>query len=513
MNETNSTSGDLRVDRVIDDVVARRKSGSAAGEPALTRLSSDEALIVELSALSDIDWPADEVGDRIAISVAAAAGQHAASVPGPAAATVRDRRQRAGARHVRSDRSRWLAVGAAAAAALVAGAFLLTGGPHGATRHISGPSSTGQRSARVKSPDAKASGKTPASLTAMTVVGRSGALAAVGAVGNGDSFLTCVTRSICYIAGHRDGGKHADIARSVDGGATWTAGAALPVVPNPIPEWNADLSCPTPQRCFSAYESGLLETSDGFAHVRFQPVTQPSGYVEWVSCPTTQHCVAVVLSGKNGKRFIYSGDGGRTWATASAPVVSMDDTIAQLRCDRDGACIAAVVGGDESSSTASALSSTDGGRSWIMSASYSTGGGPQWLVSCGDGRNCVVGSNDGLLAWVHVTASGRIRIRIQAFPKSWPTTGVNVSCPTGRDCFLEIADVNGGGGYGNNTIEATRDDGHTWTSLGTPMVPGAPQDVAASLSCPVAAGCIAVANDPDSSQTTWVVLSNLHNVG
>lgn len=69
-------------------------------------------------------------------------------------------------------------------------------------------------------------------------------------------------------------------------------------------------------------------------------------------------------------------------------------------------------------------------------------------------------------------AVGRIRIRVQAFPKSWPATGVAVSCPTGRDCFVETADVNGAD-YGNNTIEATRDDGHIWTSLGTPMVPAA----------------------------------------
>lgn len=74
MNEMNNTSSDLRVDLVIDDVAARM-AGCAAGEPALTRLSSDEAIIVELSRLGDIDWPADEVGDRIAMSVAAAVGR------------------------------------------------------------------------------------------------------------------------------------------------------------------------------------------------------------------------------------------------------------------------------------------------------------------------------------------------------------------------------------------------------------------------------------------------------
>jgi hypothetical protein len=178
------------------------------------------------------------------------------------------------------------------------------------------------KTALAKSPDAKASGETPASLTAMSVVGRSGALAAVGAVGNGAGFLTCVTRSICYIAGTRDGGKRADIARSVNGGATWTAGAARPAHTF---EWNAGLSCPTPRRCFSAFGSGLLETSDGFAHYRFQPVTKPSDGVDWVSCPTTQHCVADIFGGNNSKTFIYSDDGSPTctvpaelWARTAA---------------------------------------------------------------------------------------------------------------------------------------------------------------------------------------------------
>ncbi|MGO8882558.1 MAG: hypothetical protein ACLPUO_01865 [Streptosporangiaceae bacterium] len=40
-----------------------------------------------------------------------------------------------------------------------------------------------------------------------------------------------------------------------------------------------------------------------------------------------------------------------------------------------------------------------------------------------------------------------------------------------------------------------------------------PDDEAAFLSCPVTAGCIAVANDPHGSQQIWVVLSNLHGNG
>jgi hypothetical protein len=129
----------------------------------------------------------------------------------------------------------------------------------------------------------------------------------------------------------------------------------------------------------------------------------------------------------------------------------------------------------------------------------------QYMVSCGDGRNCVVGSNDGYLAWMHAAASGGIGIRVQAFPSSWGTSGDAVGCATGLDCFVET------GGSGGEMLEATRDEGHTWTS--TPLAPSVPQDTAVDMSCPVAAGCIAMANDGSGDQSSWVVLSNLHDTG
>src|SRR5260221_14732255 len=79
----NDASGDLWIDLMIDDVLTRRTAGRVA-EPTRTRPGSAEALIAELAELSGIDWPADEVGDRIAIGVAAAARQGAARGPGPA---------------------------------------------------------------------------------------------------------------------------------------------------------------------------------------------------------------------------------------------------------------------------------------------------------------------------------------------------------------------------------------------------------------------------------------------
>jgi len=505
----NDASGDLWIDLMIDDVLTRRTAGRVA-EPTRTRPGSAEALIAELAELSGIDWPADEVGDRIAIGVAAAARQGAARVPGPAVsgraaprpAVAAQRNWHRPTGSPRPGRSPWLALAAtAAAAALVAGAVNLIGASGSAAGH---PRAVGHKIGPGTSPAGPPSGRTRASLTAMRIVGKAGTLTSIGAVQSGSAALTCVTRTVCYLEGRLSGGS-VDVARSADGGATWTSGAALPAITS---EWYAGLSCPTALTCFSAYGQGLLETTDGFAHVRTVPVTS-SGQVDWVSCPTTQHCVANVYGGAGGDTFTYSDDGGRTWTAASSPVIPAAERVVQLRCDPGGACLAPLVGGTASNATVAALGSTDDGKSWAESATYSAGPQQQWLVSCGSGRSCAVGFDNGRLAWVSNAPGGRTTIRVDAFPKNWPAFGVAPSCATGTDCFLETSDISGSA-HSNTTIEVTHDGGLTWSSLGPPIALQAPHDVATSLSCPVTAGCVAIAND-GSPQPTWVVLSNLRN--
>jgi hypothetical protein len=525
LNDTNHAGDDLRVDLLIDKITAIRGAGGTARAPGDAGLSPDEALVYELSELGEIDVPADAVGERIAMNVMAAADGRAVPVPESAQPIWQPGGQRAATRRLPSGRARWLAASTAAAVAVavaLAGTFLI-GGAHNATRHLSGrtPPKSSATHPALRQP----------SLTAMTMVGSAKALQAVGGVSNGSNFLTCVTRSVCYILPQ---GNKAGMARTTNGGATWSAGKPLPwpdikpckpkgsshscSMPN-VWTFNMDLSCPHALRCFQPFGPNLLETSDGFAHSRLQPVNVLKGtgnFLEWVSCPTAQRCVAATTA----TTFIYSDDGGRSWAVAGAPAVSPGYTITGLRCDPGGACIAAVVGGSESAATVAALSSTDGGRSWTMSAAYPVPSAQQeWMTSCGDGRNCLVGFNDRALAWIHATPGGAISIHVQAFPTSWPALnqGETISCTTGRICFFETAEQDTFS-YTKVTIEETRNGGRTWSSLGTPMDPADPGIVAAYLSCPVAAGCIGVANtDPfptnPAANPKWVVLSNLNHSG
>lgn len=473
----NGRDGDLHADLLIDKVIARRAAGGNA-QPG-----SDEALVAELSKLSAMDWPADEAGDWIAANVAAAIHRDHATAP------------------ARSPRARWIAAAtaAAAAAALVIAGVLLTTGSHGTG--LAGHVGTGKDTSTGK-PRPKSSHPEPATLTAMTVISHPGQLKAIGVVGNGDDFLTCVTTQVCYIEGFVHHKKFADIARSDDGGATWKAGAQLPSFKF---EWNAGISCPKPLTCFSAFGSSLIETTDGFAHIHIQPVTSPADQVEWVSCPTTEHCVAVVEG--DAQSFMYSDNGGVSWTAASSPSVPFQQGhIAAIRCDANGACIAPISGGVENRATAATLYSRDGGRTWAESATRPMGYMEQWVVSCGDARNCVIGSNDGTLAWLHVTPSGHASVRVELFPKGAPQTGIAISCATGRDCFLETSKLVVAT-YLKATIETTRDAGRTWTF--EPMVAHAPLDIAPDLSCPVPAGCVAVANDQSDSAQDLAVLSSL----
>lgn len=473
----------------------------------------ENALIKELSTLSPVDWPQDEVGERISAKVSAAYAKHQPE-PGP----DRPEAGRPGASH-RARRSRppaarivTVAASVAAATALAIAGWQVLGGSTAVRPRPIGQSIPG----KFRTSPPTSHGNRATSLTAMVVVSRPGALAAVGAVPNGDSFLTCVTRSICYIEAFRNHQRRADIARSLDGGATWHAGATLP--PIDLFSWNAGISCPKPKVCFAPLGSrGVLTTTSAFASVAVKPVAMPpgvTGQLRWLSCPTTQHCVAAVSGPSDRQSLILTTNGGKSWTAGKVPAIPASDEILGLRCDQHGgACIAALVGGTGEAPTMAALGSTDGGASWAIAADHSEPVSLQVFTSCGDGRNCLIAGSGGYLTFLHVTARGQVSVRTQLNKNTWPKFDAAVSCPTGPVCYVEAAGGTRGPGstLDEATLELTRDGGRTWTSLGTPLAPALPHDVSDFVSCPVPAGCVAVGYNPSGDQPTWVVLSNLHH--
>ena len=172
------------------------------------------------------------------------------------------------------------------------------------------------------------------------------------------------------------------------------------------------------------------------------------------------------------------------------------DVVAAMTCDASGSCVAALSGGTEENGTVAALSSGDGGRSWIMSATYSVGTEQQYWASCGDAQDCVVGGNWGAipLAWIRASA-GKIGIRLQQVPRA---AGTAISCATARDCFLVAGD----------TIEATHDGGHSWTAAPTAPPAHGGEATLIDISCPVPTGCIGMAQ---LNGAGWAVVSDLQH--
>jgi photosystem II stability/assembly factor-like uncharacterized protein len=228
----------------------------------------------------------------------------------------------------------------------------------------------------------------------------------VAAASNDSIFLVCVTASVCYSEAYV--GKAAVFERTADGGVTWRREAAWPLGGE---EQNTP-SCPTTRMCAAVGASGIAVTTDGFAHLRV-PVTLPPGVTlqgSLVSCATADSSV-VPIAGASGPTFVYTGNGGQTWAGASVPSIACKGAcVWQLRCDKNGYCIAMVIGGTNTAGTLTVLRSADSGRTWTASRTYSEPDAQTLQLSCGDGRQCMLVSDTGYLVQATATAGGSVTV-------------------------------------------------------------------------------------------------------
>jgi photosystem II stability/assembly factor-like uncharacterized protein len=484
MNDPNETTRLLRVDRMIDEIVAGRSGPQRARTPA-SAPQADEALVAELSGLTLIDWPPDEAGDRIARGVALGAGRTERLAPGGR------RRSRRRPAHPR----RWLAAGLAAAAAVLLAVVALFGPwAPGASRPQAPGTSRAGAAIQVTIPrhGIISRGVVPPGLSQhMQLV--ASASSPFRSVGRGPQapFLQCATASVCYAW---DLGPHGDgMERTSDGGTTWRPIAALPDGRSLAQDdgW----SCPSAETCVAVAGPRLLAvTADGGGHWRLESVPAPRGSsgasLDQVSCPTALRCV-VHFSDRGPGAFLSTVDGGRTWTAAATVPQGSPKGLWLLRCDPDGHCIGLDPVGTASADDLAAMRSTDGGRTW---AAYSVHLPPTGilLLSCGDARHCMVVTADGIT--MTTTSDGGATWRESAAPATWPGIATDLSCATGLDCFIAAADpAPGPVGYDHPVVEATYNGGSTWTTISLPAVARSPLVIVFPLSCPSQAGCIGAA--------------------
>lgn len=489
----------MYVDRLIDDVLRQRGAGTVR-QAAPASLPADEALVTELSALTIMDWPADEAGERIAARVAFLAGPAGPASPAELAGLAQDgpAMPRHGRRH-QIARARWWAAAAvgAAAAALAAASVLSGASQPGTVRHGAAP---------------------PVSRQSMRVVdATSFPFRSVGS-GHASFELTCVTSRVCYAQGQ----PGAPVQRTSDGGVTWRPVAPLP---DHLGLSASALSCPTTQTCAGltgtavAGSLQLAITRDGGAHWRIESLPAPPGSTgaagDQVSCGTAQACV-VHLADNGPGAILSTANGGKTWTSASAIPAGAPTSLWYLRCDSRGKCIGLAPTGTNTDAGIAAMRSADHGRTWAVTGSVHLPPAAIFLVSCGDALHCMSVAGDGQIS---TTSDGGVTWRTSAGPVPSSDIVTSVSCATGLACFVaasSMEDIDGNSHqqtYRLAVIEATSDQGTTWTPVSLPAVGGAPLALVYPLSCPSQAGCIGTAGTARQDGNVREIISSFPAAG
>jgi photosystem II stability/assembly factor-like uncharacterized protein len=334
--------------------------------------------------------------------------------------------------------------------------------------------------------------------------------------------LQCVTDSTCYgTSGSSPVGGSPVIYRTDNGGSTWVATAALPDL------LDAPLACSSATDCLVAVtgipapggslpaDLPIARTTDGGTHWVVSSLVLPAqlagASVGQVACATTGRCVvyvSVTYNSTNSPKptpgaFFTTSDAGSTW-TESAPVAGItENDVSTIRCAADGDCVGVVVNGSVPDFTLSTVNSMDYGANWVVhpSTPIASAGGTIRTV-CGDTQHCfmVYPSQSGMNISIARTADGGATWTVASAPTSWRSYPLDLSCPTGTDCYVSTA--NNTTTFADPIIEATTDAGATWTTLGLPTVHGSALGSVQPLSCPTVDGCLGVAallNQPSSA--------------
>jgi photosystem II stability/assembly factor-like uncharacterized protein len=292
--------------------------------------------------------------------------------------------------------------------------------------------------------------------------------------------LACATPDICMaigqyrdVASNRKGETEtprAAIARTSDGGHTWTPAAPLPKSVGPI--LNV-ISCPTRSFCLLAGESSngragyaLVTTNLGRSWRRLKI---PKGNVlPGVTCETPRFCVAVAEG--TFDHILTTNNGGSTWRRSSDLIRGPPETISSPTCIGFTRCL--IVGWSYQEENlppvASIIQTTDGGRTTTndvlppntavlsqiscASAAVCVAAGGGWNHAGGSGPPNLLTTSDGGATWV---------------PRSLPASIIDInsiSCPSVTSCMMV-------GSEGPNTfvqhpqatVAVSDDGGATWT--------------------------------------------------
>lgn len=202
--------------------------------------------------------------------------------------------------------------------------------------------------------------------------------------------VTCTTASLCLAGGTESQvqrpSAQAQIFRSTDQGATWTAASVPPQIVGV-----GAIACPTSKVCI-AVGSSVAESTDGGSTWQPMGVTGVVQQLTSIACSSSTTCIAVgpnpqgVYNHALGADAVETTDGGATFHSVNFPYFSA--SLFEVSCASATACIAS--GAEGTGMTGPAfVSSSDGGVTWNIATpppSFNAVAG----ISCPPGGSCVL---------------------------------------------------------------------------------------------------------------------------
>ncbi len=473
-------------------------------------------LVEELAALTPIEWPPDDAGDRITHSVLECWSSQQGNVGRqPAGRRLAPRRRAV----MRTRRFRLGALAGSCAALLVLTLVLVT---------VVVSQRSSNKALTTTGPRTTLAGRGSRPSTKWRLLSdTSSPWRTVGTKSPPVFYLSCPSDNTCYTFGQlapvAAGSQIVmQLAVTNDGGNSWSS-ITLPTEIGVV----ASFSCASAGTCAVlgldlAGNPVFLETTNGgqtWSMRAGPPELNANTKVNTIDCLSATTCLAVV-SGYKGSGYaaaLTTSDGGASWSHAALPASFVPMLGAQ--CLSGGTCVmtgfdSVTPGGSATPvDSGAAVYSTDGGATWSP-ASVPPGTGILRELSCANATDCVttsfsdrttahstvLRSTDGGATWTDVAGTGLSDALVG-----------DISCPASSECWASgLLGLPGGGNTGlasepRGLLALSADQGQSWQPAQLP----AGVRAIVNVSCPSMNTCYAFGiRSAHTGRAVFVLLTN-----